>query len=184
MNTMNPMMNGIDATAQAATIDAIRQRPALGEVRFQAKTRWTGGTTSTTEAGAVNAAGSEHRRAKVHHTHTDLPAPFLGTDGAAAPAEIALHALAACLTGTLVYQCTARGIKVRAVSAEVEGSLDASGFLRIDDSVASGFSGVNVTLSADTDGDLAELQDIVDHAPMLDVFTRSIAVQATVHSAG
>ena len=177
-------INGIDAAAQAATIDAIRQRPALGEVRFQAKTRWTGGTRTTTEAGGFDAAGSQHRRAKIHHTHSDLPIPFLGTDQAAAPTEIALHALGACLTGTLVYHCSIRGIKVKAVSAEIEASLDARGFLRIDDSAGAGFTGVKITLSADTDGDLAELQDIVDHAPMFDVFTRSIPLQATVNSAG
>ncbi len=115
----------------------------------------------------------------MHHTFSDLPLPFHGSDQAAAPAELALHALAACLTSTLVYHCSARDIRVRSVTAEIEASLDACGFLRIDDDTAPGFKDVSVTLHADTDGDLAELQDIVDHAPMLDVFTRPIPVRAT-----
>ena len=61
-------------------------------------------------------------------------------------------------------------------------SLDARGFLRVGEPTASGFSEVSVTLHADTDADASELQDIVDQAPMLDVFTRSIPVRATVQT--
>ena len=178
--TTDTTINGIDAQAQAATIETIRNHPHLSQVAFHAQTRWTGGTRTATTTENFAAAGSEHSRAKVHHTFTDLPVPFHGSDQAAAPAELALHALAACLTSALVYHCTARDIRVRSVTAEIEASLDACGFLRIDDDIAPGFTDVSVTLRADTDGDLAELQDIVDHAPMLDVFTRSIPVRATV----
>ena len=184
MNTTidNTTINGIDAEAQASTIETIRKHRHLSGVEFHAKTRWSGGTRTATTTENFAAAGSEHPRGKVHHTFSDLPLPFHGSDQAAAPAELALHALAACLTSTLVYHCSARDIRVRSVTAEIEASLDASGFLRIDDEAAPGFSDVSVTLQADTDGDLAELQDIVDHAPMLDVFTRSVPVQATVVS--
>jgi uncharacterized OsmC-like protein len=181
--TIESPLNGINAAAQAATIDAIRQQPALGSVRFSAATHWTGGTRTTTEASSFEAAGSTHRRANTHITSSDMPLPFLGCDEAAAPTEIALHALAACLTSTLVYHCTIRGFTVRSVSTKIEASLDACGFLRIDDSTDSGFTDVRVSLDADTDAPEAELQDIIDHAPTLDVFTRSIPVQAIVHSA-
>ena len=173
-------MNGINAQAQAATTEAIRQRPQLRGVEFRAQTRWTGGARTTTTAKNFAAAGCEHPRRKVHHTFSDLPAPFHGSDQAATPAELALHALAACLTSTLVYHCSVRDIRVRSVTTEIEATLDACGFLRIDDEVDPGFNNVTVTLHADTDSDLAELQDIVDHAPMLDVFKRPIPVQATV----
>ena len=176
-------LNGIDATAQAATIDAIRQHPTLGGVTFRAQTRWLGGTRTTTTAGAFDAAGRTYPQAREHRTPSDMPLPFHGSDTACAPTEIALHALAACLTSTLVYHCTARGIGVRSVSAEIDASLDACGFLRIDDATASGFDSVSITLKADADAGASELQDIIDHAPMLDVFTRAIPVQAKVHAA-
>lgn len=176
-------LNGIDHAGQAATIDAIRQNPALGGVRFRARTRWTGGTRTTTIAGDFDAAGSTHPRARENQTSSDMPLPFHGSDGAPAPAEIALHALASCLTSTLVYHCTARGITVRSVTAEIDANLDACGFLRLNDGTAAGFETVQITLQADTDAPAAELQDIIDHAPMLDVFTRAIPVHAKVHHA-
>ena len=176
-------LNGIDHNAQAATIDAIRQHPTLGGVRFRASTRWTGGTRTTTTAGDFDAASTTHKRVRENQTFSDMPLPFHGSDQAPAPTEIALHALAACLTSTLVYHCTVRGITVRSVSAEIDASLDACGFLRLDDSTDSGFEAVNITLHADTDADTAELKDIIDHAPMLDVFTRAIPVKTSIQTA-
>ncbi|MGI9244367.1 MAG: OsmC family protein [Verrucomicrobiales bacterium] len=182
-DTIEVTLNGINAPAQAATIGAIRENPGLAGVGFHAETRWSGGTRTTTTAGSFIAAGTKHERQKQHHTDSDLPLPFHGSDQAAAPAEIALHALGACLTSSLVYHCTARGIEVRSVRAEIDASLDARGFLRVGEPTAPGFSDVSVTLHADTDAEAAELQEIVDHAPMLDVFTRPIPVKATVEIA-
>ena len=119
-DTIGVTLNGIDAPAQAATIRAIRERPDLAGVSFHAETRWGGGTRTSTTAGSFVAAGTEHHRQRQHQTETDLPLPFHGGDQAAAPAEIALHALGACLTGSLVYHCTARGIPVRSVKAELD----------------------------------------------------------------
>ncbi len=177
------MFNGIDAAGQAATIEAIRKHPDLAEVSFSAQTRWTGGTRTSTTTGEFGAAGTTHRRKQTHRTDTDLPLPFHGNDQAAAPAEIALHALGACLTSTLVYHCTARGIEVGAVTAKIDASLDARGYLRVGEPTVAGFTEVSIALHAETDADQAELQDIIDHAPMLDVFTRPIPVRASVHTA-
>lgn len=84
---------------------------------------------------------------------------------------------------TLVYHCTARGITVCAVTAESDASLDARGYLCVGEPTAAGFTEVSIVLHAETDADQAELQDIIDHAPMLDVFTRPIPVRASVHTA-
>ena len=56
------------------------------------------------------------------------------------PAEHLLHALAACLTTTLVYVATARKIRLTEVESTLEGDMDVRGCLGLDDDVRNGFT--------------------------------------------
>jgi hypothetical protein len=43
--------------------------------------------------------------------------------------EVLIHALAACLTASLVYHAAAKGIRIEGVESSIEGDLDLRGFL-------------------------------------------------------
>lgn len=75
--------------------------------------------------------------------HTDEPPVLLGENRAPNTVEYVLHALAACVAGTIVYHAAARGIALDGVETTIEGDLDLQGFLGLDSSVrpVSGRSG-------------------------------------------
>lgn len=171
-----PSLNGIDTGRQNQTMGAIRNNLDLGDVRFSAVNRWEGGTHTRSRITAFDAAGGHHRHANDFAVDTDLPEAFLGTDRAPAPTEHALQALAACMTTTMVYNCAARGIKVRSIESEVEGEMNAAGFFQLDGSVRKGFSQVRLRFNIDADAPDEELQQLLQASPLYDVFTNGVPV--------
>ena len=67
---------------------------------------------------------------------------LLGEDQSPNPVEYVLHALAGCLTSTLVYHAAARGYKITDAESTLEGSLDLHGFLGMDEKVRSGYNDI------------------------------------------
>ena len=55
------------------------------------------------------------------------------------PPSIVLHALAACLTGTIAYHAAARGIALDGLETTIQGDLDLHGFLGLDSNVRPGY---------------------------------------------
>ena len=110
---------------------------------------------------------------------SNLPKPFLGTDQAPTPAEYALHALAACMNTTMVYNCSARGFEVRSSSVQIEGDLDARGFLRTDDDIEAGYKAVRVQFKVDTGGDPEIIENLIKGSSMYNVFTTPIPIELT-----
>ncbi|MGY8695580.1 MAG: OsmC family protein, partial [Verrucomicrobiia bacterium] len=110
---------------------------------------------------------------------SNLPKPFLGTDQAPTPADYALHALAACMNTTMVYNCAARGFEVRSSSVQIDGDLDARGFLRMDDDIEARHKGVRVEFKVDSDGDPEVIEDLIKGSSMYNVFTTPIPIELT-----
>ena len=65
---------------------------------------------------------------------------LLGQDQGANPVEFLLHAIAACVTTSMIYHAAAKGIQIEAVKSTLEGDLDLRGFLRIDPTCAMAIS--------------------------------------------
>ena len=89
------------------------------------------------------------------------PEIFASQDKGATPPELAMMALASCLTAGVASVATNRGVQLRSVRAEVEGPLDLQGILGIDPDVRNGFSGLTVTFHIDADASKADLEAIV-----------------------
>ena len=70
------------------------------------------------------------------------PPVLLGTDSGPNAAEYLLHALAACLTTTIVYCAAARKIRLTEVESIVEGDMDVRGCFGIVDGVRNGFTAI------------------------------------------
>jgi uncharacterized OsmC-like protein len=110
----------------------------------------------------------------------DEPAVLLGTDQAANPVEYLLHALASCLTTSMVYHAAARGIELEEVESSFEGDLDLHGFLDLDKSVRKGYQGIRVNFKIKADVPDSQLQEIVElgtgHSPVFDSLTKGVPV--------
>ena len=72
------------------------------------------------------------------------PDILLGRDRGANPVEHLLHALASCVTTSMVYHAAARGIAIERVETSLEGDLDLQGFLGLDPSVRNGYQQIRL----------------------------------------
>ena len=67
------------------------------------------------------------------------PTVLLGTDSGPNAAEYLLHALAACLTTTIVYCAAARKIRLTEIESTFEADMDVRGCFGLDPEVRNGF---------------------------------------------
>ncbi|MCK8515015.1 OsmC family protein [Methylonatrum kenyense] len=174
-------VNGVDVMALSDTIQAVRQDPGLAEFRFRASNRWIdcGHNRSTVQAfhGCRQEDGS---RDGPFVLDADEPAVLLGKDNGANPVEYVLHALAACLTTSIVYHAAARGIAIRGVESRLEGELDLQGFLGLSDTVRPGYRKVRVDMRVASDAPADTLRELARFSPVYDIVSKSVPVELTV----
>lgn len=110
----------------------------------------------------------------------DEPPILLGNNQGANPGESLLHALAGCITTTLVMHAMARGIVLRRLSTEVQGDVDVRGALGIDESVKPGFEKIHVRMQVEADCSEEELDDLIqyaqEHSAVTDTIRRPVSV--------
>jgi uncharacterized OsmC-like protein len=175
------MMNGVDLMRLHATIKAVRENPALGAFKFRLTNRWTDCGHNRSMVQGFYGAGQEDTSRKVPYVlDNDEPDVLLGTDRAPNPVEYVLHALAGCLTSTLVYYAAAKGIAVESVQTTFEGDIDLRGFLGISDQVRNGYQNIRVTMKVKADCPDAEMDELVmlaqKHSPVFDTVSNPVKV--------
>ena len=117
--------NGVDTNTMFATLDAIKAQPEIAQFRFRARNRWLGGAHNRSTIKDFYAACAEDTsRTEAFTLDAGEPAILLGADTGPNPAEYLLHALAACVTTSLVYSAAARGVRLTSVESMLEGDLD------------------------------------------------------------
>jgi uncharacterized OsmC-like protein len=173
------VISGVDVDRMMGNIDAITEQPGLAKFQFRAKNHWmNGGLNRSTIQGFYGVGAEDTTRAEAFVLENDEPDVLLGTDQAANPVEFVLHALAGCLTTSLVYHAAARGIRIDAVESTLEGNLDLRGFLGIDEAVRSGYQGVKVSMQVRGDASEDQLDELVRIAqrrsPVFDIVTNGV----------
>jgi len=113
----------------------------------------------------------------------DEPPLLLGQDKGANPVEHLLHALAACVTTSLVYHAAAKGIALEEVESLLEGDIDLQGFLGLDENVRPGYQEVRMRFKIKTAASDEVLQELVAFAPTLspvfDSLTKGVSVKVS-----
>jgi uncharacterized OsmC-like protein len=108
---------------------------------------------------------------------------LLGKDAAANPVEYLLHALAACVTTSMVYHASARGIRIDQIESSFEGDLDLRGFLGLDPAIRKGYQGIRARFKITADVPDEQLQEIIrlgtEHSPVFDSLTKGVPVSVT-----
>jgi uncharacterized OsmC-like protein len=157
--------NGVDTGQMFGTLDAIKQQPELGRFQFRARNRWIGGAHNRSTIRDFYGAGQEDTsRAEAFEVEAGEPAVLLGIDTGPNPAEYLLHALAACLTTSLVYVAAARGVALTEVESTLEGDMDVRGALGLDDSYRNGFERIRVSFRVEGDAPEEKLREVVERA--------------------
>ncbi len=181
---IEPIRNGVDTTVLFATLDAIKQQPELARFQFRASNVWLGGAHNRSTIKSFYGAGQEDAtRTKEFTIDAGEPAVLLGTDTGPNPAETLLHALAACLTTSLVYVAAARGVRLTRVESKLEGDMDVRGALGISDDYRNGFERIRVSFHVEGDASPEKLQEVVQRAQqrsaVFDMVTHGIPVSVT-----
>jgi uncharacterized OsmC-like protein len=157
--------NGVDTEQMFGTLDAIKAQPELARFQFRATNRWIGGAHNRSTIKDFWGAGQEDTsRTEEFSLDAGEPAILLGSDTGPNPAEYLLHALAACLTTSLVYVAAARGVTLTEVESTLEGDMDVRGALGLDDDYRNGFERVRVSFKVAGDAPEEKLREVVERA--------------------
>src|SRR5437588_4537812 len=117
-----------------ATLDLIRDQPELAKFQFRVSNRWIDGSHNrSTIKGFYAAGGEDTTRSEEFVIDAGELAILLGSDTVANPAEHLLHALAACLTTSIVYLAAARKVQLTSVESTLTGDMAVRGALGVDD---------------------------------------------------
>jgi uncharacterized OsmC-like protein len=177
-------VNGVDVDRLAATIEHVGADPTLARFQFRARNQWIDGGYNRTTVKAFYGAGQEDTsRTEPFVLDADEPPLLLGENRGPNAGEYLLQALAACLTGTIVYHAAARGIVLEGLECTVEGDVDVQGFLGLDETVRPGFQHIRVAFraSGDLDDDqIAELARLASYSPVRDTVSNPVPVAVEV----
>jgi uncharacterized OsmC-like protein len=178
---MQAMTNGVNIDQLFGTIAAIKEQPSLARFQFRARNTWiNGGHNRSTIQGFYGAGQEDASRAAAFVMDNDEPAVLLGADNGANPVEYVLHALAGCLTTSLVYHAAAKGIRIEEVESWLEGDLDLHGFLGLSPEVRNGYEGIRVSFRVKADCPDEMLDDLVQmgatYSPVFDIVTNPVPV--------
>ena len=110
------------------------------------------------------AGGEDASREEPFLLDAGEPAILIGNDEGPNPAEYLLHALAACLTTSLVYVAAARGVHLTEVESTLEGDMDVQGALGLTDEYRNGFERIRVSFRVKGDAPEEKLQEVVARA--------------------
>ena len=173
-------VNGVEVDGLTQTIAAVKATPSLAKFKFHVRNQWVDAGRNTSAVEGFYGAGEEHSRAKPFKLEADEPPVLLGKDTGANPVEHLLHALASCLTTSMIYHAAARGIQIDEVESTLEGDLDTRGFLQLDPNVRNGFQGIRVNFKIKADVPDEALQELSQlgpqRSPVYDSITKGVPV--------
>lgn len=186
--TTDTIRNGVDTAQMFGTLDAIKAQPSLAKFQFRAHNRWIDGAHNRSSIrDFYGAAQEDSSRTADFVLDAGEPAILLGSDTGPNPAEYLLHALAACLTTTLVYVAAARGVHLTEVESTLEGDMDVQGCLGLSNDYRNGFEQIRVSFSVKGDAPEEKLREIVARAQqrsaVFDMVTNGVPVTVDVATA-
>ncbi|MCC6891102.1 MAG: OsmC family protein [Hyphomicrobiales bacterium] len=183
INPEPKITNGVNVTALFATVEAVKENPAIAKFNFRASNKWQGGDKNCSTIKDFTGALQEHRKDGKGFTFDNGEPPvLLGEDKAPNPVEWLLHALIGCMTTTTAYHAASRDIAVEAIDSKIEGDLDLRGFLGLSPEVRKGYSAIRVQMRVKTEADPATIKALTTMSPVFDVVSRSVPVSVDVET--
>jgi len=179
--TTSKKVNGLDTKQMFETIEAIKGQPDLARFQFRNTNQWIeGGHNRSTIQGFSGVGQEDSSRTEPFVFDNGEPPVLLGNNEGANPVEFLLHALAGCVTTTLVLHAAARGIRIESISTEMEGEIDLHGLLGLDDSVSPGYEQIRMKMDIKADCSDEKLDDLLaftrKHSPVCETVCRPVPV--------
>lgn len=163
-------LNGVRVNAVQDLVGKIEQDPDLAKSKFRLRNKWINCGHNRSTITGFYGGKQEVDHLKTFELDADEPPILAGEDLAANPVEHLLHALASCMTTSLVYHAALRDIRIDELESELEGDIDLRGFLGLANEVRKGYQNIRVTFKVKTDAENIErLKAFSKLSPVLDV---------------
>jgi uncharacterized OsmC-like protein len=173
--------NGVDVGQVMNVIGAIEADPGYASFQWRATNQWINGGLSRSRIKDFFAGNAEDTtRNEAFALDADEPAIAAGQNSAPNSMEYVLHALATCLTGTLVYHAAVRGIEIGAIESSYKGDMDVRGLFGLSDDVRKGFSKVSVNMRVKSEASVEELTEMALYSPVYDIVSKSLPAEFTL----
>ena len=174
-------LNGVDLDTLMGTVNAVQADPALGISKFRASNTWLSANHNRSTVTGFYAAKQEIAHAQTFTMDADEPAILAGGDQGANPVEHLLHALASCLTTSIVAHAAVRGIEIEELESELEGDIDLNGFLGLDAEMPKGFTEIRARFRVKADPkDMDNIKRLTMFSPVFNTITKSARVDVDV----
>lgn len=171
-------INGVDVGQVMNVIGEIEADPDYAKFQFRASNQWINGSISRSQIKDFYAGKAEDTTRKEAFTlDADEPLIAAGQDSAPNSMEFVLHALATCLTGTLVYHSAVRGIEIESVESSYKGDMDVRGLFGLSDNVRKGFSKVTVDMRVKSDASVDELKELAMYSPVYEMVSKAVPAE-------
>jgi uncharacterized OsmC-like protein len=175
------MTNGVDVGQLMNVIGAIEADPGYAKFQWRATNQWVDGSLTRSRIKEFFAGNAEDTtREQAFTLDADEPSIAAGHNSAPNSMEYLLHALATCLTGTLVYHAAVRGIEIEAVESSYTGDMDVRGLFGLSDDVRKGFSKVTVNMRVKSEASVEELTELAMYSPVYDIVSNSLPTEFTL----
>jgi uncharacterized OsmC-like protein len=170
--------NGVDVSQIMDVISAIEADSGYANFQWRATNKWIDGSLSRSRIKGFFAGNAEDTTRKEAFTlDADEPAIAAGQDRAPNSMEYLLHALATCLTGTLIYHAAVRGIEIEAVESAYTGDMDVRGLFGLAEDVRKGFNRVSVNMRVKSEASAEQLTELALYSPVYDIVSQSLPVK-------
>jgi len=178
------VVNGVDVKKLQATIEAINQDPDLATFSFHAVTEWVDGAKNKTVAEPLEGPTGRGKGREPYVLRSDEPEVLLGSGTAANSLVTVLHALASCLSVSMIYHAAAKEIPIDKLSIYLDGDIDIHGFLGLSSEVRPGFQDVRVTVDVESQAPREDIEDLLRYAqkvsPVVDSLRNRIPLEISL----
>ena len=181
--TSTRQVNGVDLDTLMATVQQIKDDPGLGVCRFRARNAWLGGNRNRTTVSEFHGARQDIPHLQTFTLEADEPPILAGHDEGANPVEHLLHALASCLTTSMVAHAAVRGIAIEALESELEGDINLNGFLGLDPNMPKGYTEIRARFRVKArPEDLPRIRELAEFSPVFNTITQGARVVVDVQA--
>ena len=174
----NSNVNGVNVDQVMQVIGSIEADPEYAKFQWRATNRWIEGGQSRSRIKEFFAGNAEDTTREAAFTlDADEPKIAAGQNSAPNSMEYVLHALATCLTGTLVYHAAVQGIQIEAVESSYTGNMDVRGLFGLSDEVRKGFDKVSVEMRVKSEASAEQLTELALFSPVYEMVSRALPVE-------
>ena len=172
------IVNGVNVDQLMNVIGEIDADVNYAKFQFRATNQWISGSLNRSRIKEYYAGNAEDStRTEAFVLDADEPIIAAGSDSAPNAMEYVLHALASCLTGTLVYHAAVRGINIESVESKFSGDMDVRGLFGISEDVRKGFNKVSVEIRVKSKASVEELTELAMFSPVYEMVSKALPVE-------